>query len=73
MKNDNILIFRTSLDKRRDVKRIAEILDNYPGIKCWNVDLEDWEKVLRIECDGMCHDDISNILRTVNVWAVELQ
>ena len=41
---DNILIFRTSIEKRREIKKIEKLFTQYPQIHVWNVDFEDWEK-----------------------------
>ena len=46
---NQILIFRTSVTKRRDIKLIGSLLARFPQISKWNVDFEDWEKILRIE------------------------
>ena len=54
---DNILIFRTSIEK----------------IHVWNVDFEDWEKILRIECQGITPTDISDALSTIDICATELE
>ena len=43
-KENKILIFRTSITQRRDIKRIGELLAEFPQIDKWNVDFEDWEK-----------------------------
>ena len=45
---NQILIFRTSITKRRDIKLVGSLLAKFPQITRWNVDFEDWEKVLRI-------------------------
>ena len=50
-KENKILIFRTSITQRRDIKRIGELLAEFPQIDKWNVDFEDWEKILRIVAD----------------------
>ena len=52
-KENKILIFRTSITKRCDIKRIGKLLAEFPQIDKWNVDFEDWEKILRIECSGI--------------------
>ena len=44
---NQILIFRTSITKRRDIKLIGSLLAKFPQITRWNVDFEDWEKVLQ--------------------------
>ena len=40
---NQILIFRTSITKRRDIKLIGSLLAKFPQITRWNVDFEDWE------------------------------
>ncbi len=67
-----ILIFCTSVSRRSDVKQIDRIFRECPQISRWNIDLEDWEKVLRIECDGISADKIITLLRKINISAREL-
>ena len=43
---NKILIFRTSITRKCDIKRIEKLLAQYPQIDKWNVDFEDWEKIL---------------------------
>ena len=54
-----ILIFRTSIRNARDIKHIAALFTLCPQIYKWNVDMEDWEKVLRIECQDITPTEIS--------------
>ena len=35
--------------------------------------MEDWEKVLRIECQGNTPTEISKALRAINIYAQELE
>ncbi|SEI97538.1 hypothetical protein SAMN05216327_10566 [Dyadobacter sp. SG02] len=44
-----VLVFKTNINNPRQVKLIANTLDNCPDILKWNVDLGDIDKVLRIE------------------------
>ena len=57
-KENKILIFRTSITQRRDK---------------WNVDFEDWEKILRIECRDISALEISEVLRNNHIFATELE
>lgn len=67
-----ILIFRTSVSRRSDIKRISKMFGGYPQISRWNVDFEDWEKVLRIECSEISTEKIITLLRDINIYAQEL-
>lgn len=68
-----ILIFRTSVKNVRDIKHIAALFTLCPQIYKWNVDMEDWEKVLRIECQGITPTEILKALRAINIYAQELE
>ena len=63
---EQILIFRTSVKNVRDFTLC-------PQIYKWNVDMENWEKVLRIECQGITPTEISKALRAINIYAQELE
>ena len=68
-----ILIFRTSIKDKQDMKLVQTLFIQFPQIHKWNVDLEDWEKILRIECHGVTSTDILNALQTINIHAKELE
>ena len=72
-KENKILIVRTSITQRRDIKRIGELLAEFPQIDKWNVDFEDWEKILRIECRDISALEISKVLRNNHIFATELE
>lgn len=63
------LVFRTSLSDRLEVEEVSGILNDLPGIKEWYVDLDDREKVLRIECSGITDSIIIETLRNIGVSA----
>ncbi|WP_342086229.1 hypothetical protein [Dyadobacter sp. OTU695] len=44
-----VLVFKTNINNPRQVRSIANTLDNCPDILKWNVDLADIDKVLRVE------------------------
>lgn len=73
MNNDEILILRTSVTTRQDIKRIEKLFASYPCIHKWNFDFENWEKVLRIESHGWSVDNIIDALRTIGIVASKLE
>ncbi|MGE7778283.1 hypothetical protein [Chitinophaga caseinilytica] len=44
-----VLVFRTNLRFKKDLRLVAPVLDEAPGLHKWTVDREDTDKVLRIE------------------------
>lgn len=67
-----ILIFRTSAVNGQDIKRIKKLFKGYSQINAWNVDLGDWEKILRIECQDMKASDVIDGLKSIKIYAAEL-
>lgn len=66
------LVFRTNLQNAEEVKRISETMDSLPGIVDWSVDLEDWEKVLRVEGTGIQKQTVLKTLQNLGVDIREL-
>lgn len=69
----DILIFRTSITAELEIERIKILFAQYSQFHKWNVDFEDWEKVLRIESHGITKTDVINMLQTINIYISELE
>lgn len=50
VETDHILIFRSNIDDRYKAAEVCIELKKMKGIHRVNVDLNDWENILRIEC-----------------------
>lgn len=68
-----VLILKTSIATCLDLVRIGKFLIPNPHITSWHVDLEDCDKVLRIECYGLEEEDIVKMLRHTGLKAEKLQ
>lgn len=67
-----ILIFKTSLQTKRDCQQLAPLLDDQAGIDQWTVDLTDCDKVLRIVSRGTGATTIETIVRSIGFDCCEL-
>lgn len=67
-----VLVFSTSIQNKEDVDYIRDIFDNLAGILSWSVDMEDWEKVLRVESIGLQSSFIVEILKSKGVHIKEM-
>ena len=67
-----VLVFSTSIRNDRDVGIISEELNHLSGILDWSVDLEDWEKVLRVEGINLCSSDIKKCLLEHGIIACKM-
>ena len=68
-----IMVFATSIRTRREIKQVQAILEDVSGITDWNVDLEDWEKVLRVESVGVSSSLIINLISREGFLIKELE
>lgn len=57
-----ILVFKTNVTSRKKVGKIAPLLTSVPTIRQWNVDLDDCDKVLRIEASGLTPGWVEQLL-----------
>ena len=48
-----ILVFKTNVTSRKKVSMVASLLTSFPSIRQWNFDLDDCDKILRIEAAGL--------------------
>ena len=67
-----ILVFKTSIVTHLDMLQAGMLLSPHPQIINWHVDLEDCDKVLRIECYGLNEADIVEILKETGIEATKL-
>jgi len=57
-----IEVFKTNVQKDQDAKRIVQELHrHFPGYTV-NFDLEDCDKILRIQADDICIEKVSTLL-----------
>jgi copper chaperone len=67
-----ILVFKTDVRSKKRVNEITPHLQKMKGIIKWNVDLQDVDKVLRIECASISPDAIEKILQQAGYYCKEL-
>ncbi|HZX58823.1 MAG TPA: hypothetical protein VFE54_08860 [Mucilaginibacter sp.] len=67
-----ILVFKTNVTNKKKVSRIAPLLTSFPSIRQWNFDLEDRDKVLRIEAAGLKPGSVEQLLLTAGFNCQEL-
>jgi hypothetical protein len=59
-----ILVFKTNVSSKKKVSKVSTLLTSVPAIKGWNFDLEDCDKVLRIESNGLNTGYVESLLQT---------
>lgn len=60
---NTVLVFRTNIRLKKDLELIKPLFRNIKEISSWSVDLEDNDKVLRLETSTI---QIETIIKTIN-------
>jgi hypothetical protein len=69
----DILIFKTNVEDKKQVRKLFPVLRTMQGILRWNVDLHDIDKVLRIEAVSLSPRSIETVLRQAGYFCAELE
>lgn len=64
-----LLIFKTNIVNESRIKKVNALLAYNPGLVDWSIDMEDRDKVLRIEAEDQVIE--SDVMEIVNSWGVE--
>ncbi|OIV40568.1 hypothetical protein BKM63_16970 [Flavobacterium johnsoniae] len=68
-----IHVFKTSVKNKAQIKKLKPALDSsFQDIK-WNFDLEDCDKILRIESKKNIGKKVVNLLRSYHFDCIELE
>ena len=67
-----VLVFKTNLRFKKDIRQVQPLLDNHRGILAWNVDRNDIDNVLRIEAMHVQAHDIIGLLTNAGYFCEEL-
>ena len=68
----NILVFKTNILYREQMRSVKRHLEEVDGIVKWNVDFWDEDRVLRVVTDQLSPREVENHLRTAGYFCEEL-
>jgi hypothetical protein len=68
-----VLVFKTNLRFKKQITEVTPHINNLQGIARWNVDLDDIDKVLRIESENLCARTVETTLQQAGYHCEELQ
>ncbi|MHA4843280.1 copper chaperone [Flavitalea antarctica] len=69
----DILVFKTNLRYKKNISEAVSHIEKIPGIKRWNVDLKDRDKVLRIESSNLEPKVVEQTLNSIGFYCKELE
>jgi len=68
-----ILVFKTDVQDKKQVKKLFTVMRTLQGIMRWNVDLHDIDKILRIEAISLSPRSIEVTLQQAGYFCKELE
>jgi tRNA G26 N,N-dimethylase Trm1 len=67
-----VLVFKTNVSSHDDVEKVGRVLASETNITRWNIDRDDIDKVLRIECEQLQPEAVIKLLRDAGFACEEL-
>jgi len=68
-----IFIYKTNVSTQRHVQQVRALFERMLSIKRWTFDLEDCDKVLRIEARGLQRETVARILAKAGILCEPLE
>jgi copper chaperone CopZ len=68
-----VLVFKTNLRFKKQITAVTQHINNLQGITRWNIDLDDKDKVLRIESNELSPRSVEATLQQAGYFCEELQ
>ena len=68
-----VLVFKTNLRYKTQINAVTPHINNLQGIARWNVDLDDSDKILRIESIDLSPRSVEATLQRAGYFCEELQ
>ena len=68
-----VLVYKTNINHRTDIEKISPVLSQYNKVLAWNVDIDDIDKVLRIEAMTNISNEIQNIINQSGYTCQEME
>ena len=68
-----VLIFKTNLRFKKQINAVTPHINTLQGIARWNVDLDDTDKILRIESIDLSPRSVEATLQQAGYFCEELQ
>ena len=67
-----ILVYKTTVETESEVAVLRPEIEVLKGIKNWNFDLEDCDRILRIDCEFLLSERVISILKEKGFSCEEL-
>ena len=68
-----IMVVKTNIRYKTHLKKVLPHLNSTKGILRWNVDLQDRDKILRIEASGIHPQLVETVLKDAGYYCEELK
>jgi hypothetical protein len=69
---NDVLVFKTNIKSKKDVEKIAPVLNQLIGRTKWNIARDDIDKVLRIQTSAFQAEDIIYAVNQAGYFCQEL-
>lgn len=69
---NTVYVIKSSVGTREEVQEVARALNKLAGISKWNFDMQDCDRILRVEADGLDLIKLGNVMGLLGFSCEEL-
>jgi hypothetical protein len=69
----HILVFKTNIRYKKQINAVGRQIEAQPQVIKWNVDLQDVDKILRIESLDLQPEIVENLVQKAGYYCEELK
>ncbi|RPI13529.1 MAG: hypothetical protein EHM58_18250 [Ignavibacteriae bacterium] len=67
-----VFVFKTNIYRLNHLEKLKPVINNHKGIQAWSVDLQDIDKVLRVEAELSSPAEIIHLVNKAGFYCEEL-
>lgn len=68
-----VIVYKTNINHPADIERVKPYFNGQPDILKWNVDIEDEDRVLRVEAESNISGKIEHLIQRAGYHCAELE
>lgn len=70
--DQRVLIFSSTIKTKKDAEKVDKVLSQLNTIQRWTIDLDDWEKVMKVESNKLTCSEVEAIIESLGYRCSEL-
>lgn len=67
-----VFVFKTNINRLNHLEKLKPVINSHKGIYAWSIDMQDIDKVLRVEAESSSPTEIISLVNKAGFFCEEL-